>query len=113
LVFGRIRDAFKKQEQQAAVLVSHKKECKYPVIICGDMNNSAFSYIYRNIKGDLNDCFEEAGNGFGQTYKFKYYPARIDYIFANKKMKVKSFKHFSKFENSDHFPVMTRLSFTE
>nr|WP_294777600.1 endonuclease/exonuclease/phosphatase family protein [uncultured Flavobacterium sp.] len=112
-VFGRIRDAFKKQEQQAAVLVSHKKECKFPVIICGDMNNSAFSYIYRNIKGDLNDCFEEAGNGFGQTYKFKYYPARIDYIFANKKMKVKSFKSFSKFENSDHFPVMARLSFTE
>jgi endonuclease/exonuclease/phosphatase family metal-dependent hydrolase len=112
-VFGRIRDAFKKQEQQAAVLVNHKKECKFPVIICGDMNNSAFSYIYRNIKGDLNDCFEEAGNGFGQTYKFKYYPARIDYIFANKKMKVKSFKSFSKFENSDHFPVMTRLSFTE
>lgn len=112
-VFGRIREAFKKQEQQAAVLVNHKKECKFPVIICGDMNNSAFSYIYRNIKGDLNDCFEEAGNGFGQTYKFKYYPARIDYIFANKKMKVKSFKSFSKFENSDHFPVMARLSFTE
>ncbi|MFN3754250.1 endonuclease/exonuclease/phosphatase family protein [Flavobacterium sp.] len=112
-LFGRIRDAFKKQEQQAAVLVNHKKECKYPVIICGDMNNSAFSYIYRNIKGDLNDCFEEAGNGFGQTYKFKYYPARIDYIFANKSMKVKSFKSFSKFENSDHFPVMTRLSFVK
>jgi endonuclease/exonuclease/phosphatase family metal-dependent hydrolase len=112
-VFGRIREAFKKQEQQTAVLVNHKKECKYPVIICGDMNNSAFSYIYRNIKGDLNDCFEEAGNGFGQTYKFKYYPARIDYIFANKKMKVKSFKSFSKFENSDHFPIMTRLSFAE
>ena len=112
-VFGRIREAFKKQEQQAAILVNHKKECKYPVIICGDMNNSAFSYIYRNIKGDLNDCFEEAGNGFGQTYKFKYYPARIDYIFANKSMKVKSFKSFSKFENSDHFPVMSRLSFVK
>lgn len=112
-LFGRIREAFKKQEQQAAVLVSHKKECKYPVIICGDMNNSAFSYIYRNIKGDLNDCFEETGTGFGQTYKFKYYPARIDYIFANKNMTVKSFKSFSKFENSDHFPVMARLSFVE
>ena len=112
-VFNRIRDAFKKQEQQAEILVKHKSECKFPVIICGDMNNSPFSYVYRSIKSDLNDCFEEAGNGFGQTYKFKYYPARIDYIFANKKMKVKSFKTFTKFENSDHFPVMTRLSFVE
>lgn len=112
-VFIRIRDAFKKQEQQAEILVNHKNACHYPIIICGDMNNSAFSYVYRSIKGSLNDCFEEAGNGFGQTYKFKYYPARIDYIFADKKLKVKSFKSFSKFENSDHLPIMTRLSFVE
>ncbi|MCX6171873.1 MAG: endonuclease/exonuclease/phosphatase family protein [Flavobacterium sp.] len=112
-VFNRIREAFKKQEQQSAVLVHHKNQCHYPVIICGDMNNSPFSYIYRTIKGDLNDCFEEAGNGFGQTYKFKYYPARIDYIFANKKIKVKSFTTFAQFENSDHFPIMTRLSFMQ
>ena len=112
-LFSRIRDAFKKQQQQAEIFVKHKNKCKYPVIICGDMNNSPFSYVYRTVKSDLNDCFEEAGNGFGQTYKFKYYPARIDYIFASKKMKVKSFKTFTKFENSDHFPVMTRLSFIE
>jgi endonuclease/exonuclease/phosphatase family metal-dependent hydrolase len=113
LVFNRIRYAFKKQEQQADILVRHKKKCHYPVIICGDMNNSPFSYIYRNIKADLNDCFEEAGNGFGQTYNFKYYPARIDYIFADKKMQVKTFTTFARFENSDHFPIMTRLSFME
>jgi endonuclease/exonuclease/phosphatase family metal-dependent hydrolase len=112
-LFSRIRDAFKKQEQQAEILVKHKSECPYPVIICGDMNNSPFSYVYRSIKSDLNDCFVESGNGFGQTYKFKYYPARIDYIFASKKMKVKSFQTFTKFENSDHFPIMTRLSFIE
>lgn len=110
-LFVRIREAFKKQEKQAEKLVNHKNECPYPVIICGDMNNSAFSYIYRNIKGDLSDCFEEAGLGFGQTYRFKYYPARIDYIFADKRMKVKSFQSFSRFENSDHFPIMTRLAF--
>lgn len=112
-VFARIRDAFKKQQQQAEILVKHRSKCNYPVIICGDMNNSPFSYLYRNIKSDLNDCFEEAGSGFGQTYNFKYYPARIDYIFASKKMKVKNFKTFTKFENSDHFPVMTRLSFIQ
>lgn len=112
-LFTRIRDAFKKQEQQADILVKHRNNSPYPVIICGDMNNSPFSYVYRSIKSDLNDCFVEAGNGFGQTYKFKYYPARIDYIFANKKMKVKSFQTFTKFQNSDHFPIMTRLSFVE
>lgn len=106
----RISKAFKQQQQQAEILKEHKKQCEYPIIICGDMNNSAFSYVYRNIKGTLKDSFEEAGTGFGQTYKFRYYPARIDYIFADEKMKVKKFESFSDFDNSDHYPVMVKLS---
>lgn len=109
MVFKRIGQAFTKQQLQAEILMKHKKECNYPMIICGDMNNSAFSYVYRSIKGNLNDCFEEAGKGFGETYNFKYYPARIDYIFADKLMKVKSFQNFPQFKNSDHYPIVTRL----
>jgi endonuclease/exonuclease/phosphatase family metal-dependent hydrolase len=109
-LFHRISKAFKQQQQQAEMIKEHKKNCPYPIIICGDMNNSAFSYVYRNIKGSLKDSFEEAGKGFGATYKFRYYPARIDYIFADEKMTVKKFESFSDFENSDHFPIMSRLS---
>jgi endonuclease/exonuclease/phosphatase family metal-dependent hydrolase len=60
----------------------------------------------------LKDSFEEAGKGFGETYKFRYYPARIDYIFADEKMKVKNLKT-SQFINSDHFPIMARLSLSD
>lgn len=109
-LINRISIAFKKQQQQAEIIMNHKKDCEYPIIICGDMNNSAFSYVYRSIKGKLNDTFEEAGNGFGKTYNFRYYPVRIDYIFADPTMKVKSFENFPKFANSDHYPVLTRLS---
>ena len=107
----RISKAFKQQQQQAELFKEHKNDCSYPLIVCGDMNNSAFSYVYRNIKGKLRDSFEEAGKGFGATYKFRYYPARIDYIFADEKMKVKKFESFSNFENSDHYPIMAKLSF--
>lgn len=110
MVINRISVAFKKQQQQAEIIKNHKKDCEYPIIICGDMNNSAFSYVYRNIKGNLKDTFEEAGKGFGKTYNFKYYPVRIDYIFADAKMKVKNFQNFPEFENSDHYPLMARLS---
>ncbi|MCF6141512.1 endonuclease/exonuclease/phosphatase family protein [Flavobacterium sp. K77] len=110
-LFFRISKAFKQQQQQAALFSEHKAQCTYPIIICGDMNNSAFSYVYRNIKGKMKDSFEEAGTGFGETYKFRYYPARIDYIFADEKMKVKDFESFPKFINSDHFPIMARLSY--
>ena len=111
MLFIRISKAFKQQQQQAEIFKEHKIKCAYPVIICGDMNNSAFSYVYRSIKGKLKDSFEEAGKGFGETYKFRYYPARIDYIFVDEKMTVKKFENFPKFINSDHFPIMARLSY--
>ena len=109
-LFNRISIAFKQQQQQAEIIKEHKKDCPYPIIICGDLNNSAFSYVYRNIKGKLNDAFEEAGKGFGPTYKFRYYPARIDYVLADDKMTVKKFESFPEFENSDHYPIMAKLS---
>ena len=109
-LFNRISIAFKQQQQQAEMIKEHKKDCLYPIIICGDLNNSAFSYVYRNIKGKLKDAFEEAGKGFGPTYKFRYYPARIDYIFADNNMTVKKFESFPEFENSDHYPIMAKLS---
>ncbi|HEX8268819.1 MAG TPA: endonuclease/exonuclease/phosphatase family protein [Flavobacterium sp.] len=113
MIFKRISEAFTRQQQQAEIVMMHKKECPYPIIICGDMNNSAFSYVYRSIKGRLNDTFEEAGTGFGQTYSFKYYPARIDYIFSDPKMKVKAFTNFSEFRKSDHYPIIARLEMRE
>ncbi len=109
-LFIRISKAFKQQQEQALIFKEHEVNCKYPIIICGDMNNSAFSYVYRNIKGTLKDSFEEAGEGFGATYKFRYYPARIDYIFADETMEVKEFESFSNFQNSDHFPIMAKLT---
>jgi endonuclease/exonuclease/phosphatase family metal-dependent hydrolase len=110
-IFKRISKAFKIQQQQAELIKENKIHCKYPIIICGDMNNSAFSYVYRVVKGDLQDAFVEAGNGFGKSYDFNYYPARIDYIFADKSLKIKNFQNFPEIEDSDHFPIIARMAF--
>ncbi len=110
LLLHRISVAFRKQQQQAEIIKEHKNKCSYPIIICGDMNNGPFSYVYRSIKGKLKDSFEESGTGFGATYKFRYYPARIDYIFADDKMTVKKFESYPNFVNSDHCPIMAKLS---
>lgn len=111
MIFKRIGAAFKKQQSQGELMEKHKSECSYPMIICGDLNNSAFSYVYRSIRGTMKDSFEEAGKGFGKSYNFKYYPARIDYIFTDRTIDVRQYQTFSNFVNSDHFPVLTRLSF--
>lgn len=112
-IFRRISQAFRTQQQQAELIKGHKFKCRFPSIICGDLNNSAFSYVYSSVKGNLKDAFEQAGSGFGQTYHFtnylKLYPARIDYIFCDAKFLVKEFMTYPQFVNSDHYPISTRL----
>jgi hypothetical protein len=46
------------------------------------MNNSAYSYVYRNIKGTLKDILKRL-EGFGATYKFIIPPNRL--YFADEK----------------------------
>ena len=112
-IFRQISKGFKNQQLQSELIVADKKSCKYPIIICGDMNNSAFSYVYQNVRGDLQDGFVAAGKGFGKTYNFKYYPARIDYIFADKRFSIQRFDNFTNIVDSDHFPIIMKFSSEE
>ncbi len=108
-LFRRIGTTFRMQQFQSELFLMHKKQCKYKMIVCGDFNNTAFSYVYRKIKGELNDTFKEAGNGFGRTYHFKFFPIRIDFILADERFKVNGFNTFNA-HYSDHYPIMTTLS---
>lgn len=108
-LFKGVGNTFKMQQFQSELFLMHKKQCKYKVIVSGDFNNTAFSYVYREIKGDLNDAFKVAGNGFGRTYDFKFFPVRIDFILTDKLFNINSHKTYD-VEYSDHYPVMTKVS---
>ena len=108
-LFKRVVKTFKKQQSQAELFLSHKNKSPYKVIVCGDFNNTPYSYVYRKIKGEFIDAFEEAGNGFGRTFDFKYFPVRIDFILVDESFSVNGFKSFSE-KLSDHFPILTRVS---
>ncbi|MEW4924973.1 endonuclease/exonuclease/phosphatase family protein [Algibacter sp. 2305UL17-15] len=108
-LFNRVGTTFKMQQFQAELFLLHKERCNYKMIICGDFNNTAFSYVYRQIKGDLNDSFKEAGNGFGRTYDFKFFPVRIDFILSDEAFEVNGFKTYNE-HYSDHYPIRTTLS---
>ncbi|WP_299781872.1 endonuclease/exonuclease/phosphatase family protein [uncultured Formosa sp.] len=102
--------SFAMQQDQTEQFLAHKKTCKYKMIITGDLNNTAYSYVYRMIRGDLNDTFKEAGNGFGKTFNFKFFPVRIDFIFTEDAFTIKDFKTFNDDVYSDHYPIMTNVS---
>ncbi len=105
----RVEKAFKIQANQVELIKLHQEKITYKSIICGDFNNTAFSWIYHQLKENKNDAFEVAGKGFGRTFDYKL-PVRIDYILTDDKIEVNNFKTYEvKF--SDHFPIMARLKF--
>jgi endonuclease/exonuclease/phosphatase family metal-dependent hydrolase len=105
----QVRATFKVQQTQVEQFLKHKSKCTYKTVVMGDFNNTAYSYIYRQIKGkDLLDAFEEAGNGFGKTYDFKFFPLRIDFILVHKDFTVNGFKTFDQ-NLSDHYPIKATI----
>jgi vancomycin resistance protein VanJ len=105
----RITAAFTKQQAQVEQFVKHKTTNNYKIIICGDFNNTAYSWAYRKVKSDLKDTFIEAGKGFGKTYSFKRYPLRIDFILVDKKFNVNQHENFE-IQSSDHEPIIAKVS---
>lgn len=104
----KFAEAFEKQQFQIDAIQSHKRKTKNRVIICGDFNNTPFSYSYRKMKGTMKDAFREQGNGLGTTFLFDRFPLRIDYIFASEELEVVSFKTL-KNTFSDHYAIRATL----
>ena len=110
-LFKQVSSTFKEQQSQVELFLKHKSKCSYKTIVTGDFNNTAYSYIYKEIIGDdLRDTFEAAGNGFGKTFDFKFFPLRIDFILSDKDFSINGFKTFNHLTMSDHYPIKATLS---
>ena len=105
----RLGKSFAKQGEQAELVEKHIEATPYKKIVCGDLNNTQFSNVYKVIKGDMNDSFTEQGTGYGRTFNFRYYPVRIDFILADDAFEIKAHKNFD-LKLSDHFPVMASIN---
>lgn len=104
----KLTRAFKMRSSQAETLARHIKNAPYPVIVCGDFNDTPVSYVYRTMRGKLKDAFVESGSGFGATYNGRLPSLRIDYIFHDPAFKSWNFETLP-LPYSDHHPIMTTL----
>lgn len=105
----RLEKGFKIQANQVYLILEHQKNSNHKSIICGDFNNTAFSWVYKQLKQGKTDAFEEAGKGFGKSYDFMF-PLRIDFILPDESIEVHNFKTYD-VKYSDHYPIMARLKF--
>jgi endonuclease/exonuclease/phosphatase family metal-dependent hydrolase len=107
----RIGVSFKKQQTQTEQLIVHMKSSPYRNIVMGDFNNTAYSYVYNKIRlENLQDTFKKAGKGFGKTFKFELFPARIDFILVPEEFEVLGYQSFD-LELSDHYPILSKIKF--
>lgn len=82
-----LKDNFQRRVRQADRIRSEIEKSPYPVIVCGDFNDTPASYTYHRIKGNLIDGFVEAGSGYQYTFRQLKRLWRIDYIFHSKEFK--------------------------
>lgn len=108
-ILRRIKRAFIKRATQTEKILTHINACKYPVIICGDFNDTPFSFTYHSFAEKYKDSFMESGNGTGNTYIGDFPSYRIDYIFHSDDFTSSNFEVLPE-ELSDHYPISTVLA---
>lgn len=108
-ILRRMKRAYVKRARQAESIAEHIASCQYPVIVCGDFNDTPVSYSYHVISSGLEDAFLEKGSGFGKSFANPLPFPRIDYILHSPKFHALDFRVIREENLSDHYPVVSKL----
>jgi endonuclease/exonuclease/phosphatase family metal-dependent hydrolase len=111
-ISNHLKIAFIKRAEQVDELEQHIRRSPYPVIVCGDFNDTPVSYTYERMRSNLEDSFIGSGSGIGSTYRGKFPSFRIDYIFHSKGIKSVRYQTY-RINHSDHYPVSGSLKLSE
>jgi endonuclease/exonuclease/phosphatase family metal-dependent hydrolase len=106
----KMRTAYKKRANQANKVIDHMNHSPYPVIICGDFNDTPISYTYQQFNKSLTDAFLNCQFGIGRTYIGRIPAGRIDYIFHSPKLASSDFRVHD-VTYSDHKPISCKIHF--
>lgn len=108
-ILWRMKDAFVRRSGEVSMILAHMKTSPWPVVYCGDLNDTPMSYSYHElIRSGLSDAFIEGGKGFGHTYIGDFPSFRIDHILHDKDFRAWSFRTLPD-ELSDHRAIITSM----
>lgn len=103
---GKLSRYSKIRNTQVNLVLENIEKSPYPILICGDFNDTPGTFTYRKLAAGRKDAFVEKGRGYGNTYNGRLPAMRIDFILSDTIFKVNSFE-IGRFEKSDHFPIMS------
>lgn len=108
----RLRYAFVRRAKQAKIIRTHMDSSPHPTIVCGDFNDTPQSFTYKTLGDDFSDCFRDKGFGISTTYVGDFPSFRIDYILHDEHTLCNGYQRIKK-QYSDHFPILSKLSFVK
>ncbi len=108
-ITARLKKAYIKRARQVDEVSRLIRNSPYPVIVCGDFNDTPVSYTYHKIRGDLKDAFIQSGTGLSNTYRGNFPSFRIDFIFYSPSFEALGYQR-DMITYSDHFPVSCQLN---
>lgn len=107
---GKLAQAARLRGPQADTLCAVvNRYARYPILVCGDFNDTPISYTYRRLSDCLTSAFRQSGRGMGFSFNQDEFFVRIDHIFFS--------SHFQSTRTfvdrdiylSDHYPIVTYL----
>jgi endonuclease/exonuclease/phosphatase family metal-dependent hydrolase len=104
----RLKNAATIRAKEADTVASHIAQSPYPVIVCGDFNDSPTTYTYNQLSTGLKDAFLQKGVGIGQTYVGTAPSFRIDFILHHPAFQTTSFETHPE-ELSDHHAISAKI----
>ncbi|WP_254412333.1 endonuclease/exonuclease/phosphatase family protein [Dyadobacter diqingensis] len=109
--FNRMKNGFSARFSEIELMETWIRESPHPVILCGDFNETPYSYFYGRTRRLLKNAFEEKGEGFGFTYNKIPWFIRIDnQFYDDKKLTLYNFKTWKNIKYSDHNPSIGTYS---
>ncbi len=109
-IYRRLTSSYRIRGSQSVELVRFIKDTPYPIVLCGDFNDTPTSHVYGAITDHLDDAFVTAGKGFGDSFnRLNIVPLRIDYIFTSPEIECQSFQ-IIKSKVSDHKPMVATFT---
>ncbi len=106
---GKIGNAASQRAIQGDTLAEYVRNLRYPIIVCGDFNDSPLSYVHHLMTDRLQDAFVASGFGPGISYHKSGMYFRLDNIFGSKEWSSYEAQVDNKIAASDHFPVYVFL----